>query len=147
MASAGWERRNAAARAAGYESYYDYRVHGYGARPASAPVTSEDREQYRGHRSLGDLMRLVDRVGPGEIQVAPLGTQRNSRGRWTQVEVDVRFADGRERRFVLRGRQASAANLEALKGALSGSGITYLASPSIDVFSDVEASDDAAAEG
>ena len=72
------ERDNARARAAGYQSYYDYRAHDYGRIPAGEPRATGDRlAALRGHRSAADLdralrsgrvelvntMRTVDRQG------------------------------------------------------------------------------------
>lgn len=132
MASPAWERRNAAARAAGYESYYDYRVHNYGQAPASAPVTSEMREAGRGHRSLADLNRMI---GSGRVEyLSPTGIERGAGGRWKTIHVAVFTRDGKQRDFYLRGRQASESRLLRLRERLDAEGIHYLDAPSVDVF-------------
>lgn len=140
--SSSYERRNARARAEGYRNDYDRRVHGNGTIPASEPVTAEMRQAHRGHRSYADLNRLIDRLGRqgggearDDVQVSPLGLNRDARGRWTEVDVLVLMPDGSERRFVLRGRQASQASLKRLRASLGAAGVSYLAAPSIDVFS------------
>ena len=135
MASAAYNRRNARARALGYRSYYDYRLHDSGARPPSDPITAAMRAANRGHRSFADLTRALRGVEPGGAQVAPLGLNRDAKGRWTEIDVLVLYPDGSERRYVLRGKQASTANLERLRASLAAAGVTYLAAPSIDVFS------------
>lgn len=143
MASGAWERRNARARLLGYQNYYDYRVHNSGRAAPSVPVTSEMRAANRGHRSLADLKRLLGRLGPegGKAgpQVLPLGLDRGPDGRWRSVDVLVMMPDGTERRFVLRGRQASRANLRRLRDSLDAGGIRFQAAPSIDVFAGAEA--------
>jgi hypothetical protein len=141
VASSSYERRNARARSLGYESYYDYRVHGSGTVPASQPVTPEMREANRGHRSAADLGRLIDRYAGRDIHVIPAGLDRDARGRWKHVDVLVIMPDGSERRFILRGRQASTAELERLRASLTAAGVPFLAAPSIDVFADADEPD------
>lgn len=133
MASAAWERRNAAARAAGYKNYYDYRVHGYGKVSASEPVTESMRAAGRGHRSLADLNAAI-RSGRVEF-LSPTGTERGAGGRWKTIHVAVFTRDGKQRDFYLRGRQASGFNLKRLRQQLDAEGIHYLDAPSLDVFS------------
>jgi hypothetical protein len=142
VASAAYERRDAAARAAGYRSYYDYRVHGHGTVPAGEPVTGSMRQAFRGHAG-GDLRDLLADIAArgAEAQVSPLGTDRDRRGRWREVDVLVQYVDRygrvRERSFRLRGRAASTGKLKTLGAAISASGAGLIAAPSIDVFADV----------
>lgn len=59
MASSSWEKRNAAARAKGYRSYYDYRKHGYGERPPGEPVDRPVAAQRSGALGPAALRRAV----------------------------------------------------------------------------------------
>ena len=57
---AAYQRRNARARAAGYRSYYDYRVHDNGRIPASQPgLPVGQRSRARGHRGKEDFLRSI----------------------------------------------------------------------------------------
>lgn len=134
MASAGWERRNARARALGYESYYDYRAHDNGRLPPSAPrLRGGPLRRSRGHASLADLEALVERRG-AELVVIPVGLERDAKGCWGKIDVLVLLPDGSERHFVLRGKQAAVARLERLRDKLEAAGVRWLAAPSLDVF-------------
>jgi hypothetical protein len=119
MASPAWQRRNSAARALGYRSYYDYRVHDYGRRPATSSVEPSDRPRLRGHRSEADLLRTIR---DGSL-VAFNGADRDpATGRFRWVEIAVVSPDGRERVYRLSGKQVSAAKLKALLGSMSSAG-------------------------
>lgn len=143
MASSAWERRNASARAAGYRNYYDYRAHDYGRLPASAErLTGEPLARARGHRSIADLERLV---AGGRVEIAtviPAGDPDPKTGRYKSVEVVVIDSNGRERRFVMKGQQASSANMGRIKDSFVTGGVLYLDSPSIDVGDDDSAADE-----
>jgi hypothetical protein len=80
VASAAWERRNASARAKGYASYYDYRSHGFGRTPPSAPRASgAELAALRGHRSAKDLERLID---SGRVEMLNVQRMVDARGRF-----------------------------------------------------------------
>jgi hypothetical protein len=129
-----WQRRNAAAQAKGYRNYYDYRIHRFGAIPASEPApTGEQRRRLRGHASSADLSRQL-KAG-GDLIFLPVGLQRNSRGQWERVQVVVLMPDGSERQYILTGAQASSENLRRLRDQMQAAGATIVAAPSIDVFS------------
>jgi hypothetical protein len=70
------ELRNATARAKGYRSDYDYRIHDYGRIPATEKIQGGQLKRARGHvgpealvRELreGDIITLIDGVGAIEI--------------------------------------------------------------------------------
>lgn len=92
MASS-WQERNEAARAKGYKNYYDYRAHNYGRIPPERPALSGER-----------LARAAGRAGPAGLKRALTGgraelvivtpTQRDKGGRFSQVSVDVTYANG-----------------------------------------------------
>lgn len=148
MAS-GYDRRNARARAEGYRNDYDRRLHDNGAIPASEPVTPEMRARNRGHRGYADLLRLIERSPrartPGNRVrfVLPAGLERGPDGRYTRIHVAVFMEDGSQRDFFIRAHHiedparnpASQENLARLRATLGASGVTYIAAPSIDVFS------------
>ncbi len=136
MASAAWDRRNARARALGYEGYYDYRAHDNGRLPPGAPrLRGAALARSRGHRSVADLERLVRSRGT-ELVVIPVGLDRDAKGRWKTIDVLVLLPDGSERHFVLRGRQAAESRLRRLRGLLEGEGVRWLSAPSLDVFAE-----------
>lgn len=131
MPSDAWDRRNANARAKGYTSYYDYRIHNYGRIPAGTPAPGGiARARLRGHTSLADLERAIR----GAQSVLPTGSGRDSKGRYTRVDVAVIYPNGKVRYFVLRGRAASTYNLRRLRQRLVDSSIPYMEDPSFDVF-------------
>lgn len=135
MASAAWERRNARARALGYDDYYDYRSHDNGRLPPAAPkLRGPELARSRGHRSSADLNRLVRSRG-ADLVVIPVGLERDAKGRWTKIDVLVLLPDGSERHFLLRGRQAWTEVLKRLRELLESEGVHWLAAPSLDVFS------------
>lgn len=135
MASAAYDRRNAAARAKGYSSYYDYRAHDNGRLPPGAPrEAGAGLRRARGHASLADLERLI---GSGRaVKVLPVGLERDAKGRWTKIDVLVLVEGGAERHFILRDRQASEANLKRLRDMLVSMGVGYQVAPSLDVFAE-----------
>lgn len=98
--SAAQARRDEKARALGYQSYYDYRLHDYGRQPPGPlELTPDERAQRRGHVEeassyrdflaylrpgdevmLADHIRYVQksgtRYGPLEFQVIPEDPER-----------------------------------------------------------------------
>jgi len=111
MPSPQWERRNAAARAAGYRNYYDYRAHGYGKRPAEAPqYRGGELERLRGHRGGADLQRAVDR----HSLVIFHNADRDAQGRFKWVELAVIDRKGNERIYRLTGEHLRGKNLRKL---------------------------------
>lgn len=138
MASAAWDRRNARARALGYESYYDYRAHDDGRLPPGAPRQSgAELRRSRGHASLADLKQLI-RSGCA-VEVLPVGLERDAKGRWTKIDILVLVEGGAERHFLLKGRQASEKNLKELRDLLIEMGVSYQLAPSLDVFAEAVA--------
>lgn len=130
MASPAYERRNARARALGYRSYYDYRAHGNGARPPSAPkLSGEKLRQARGHASASDLERAIK---PGAL-VTTIGEGRKADGSYQRLRVTVIGVDGQQREFVLRGKQAQARQLKKTIAAVSAGGAVFSPSPSLDL--------------
>lgn len=144
MASAAWERRNARARELGYESYYDYRVHGYGKRAPSEPVDPDERTLLRGHRGAADLERTLS---SGRAQLMTVDAiDRRADGTYRHVQVTVITSSGRILQFRLHGKGASNRSLATIRDAAAGGGVTYLAAASIDAFGTDEQVSDAAAE-
>lgn len=120
MASAGWERRNARARALGFESYYDYRAHNYGKRAPSEPrSTGDELARLRGHRADADLRTRLSR-GDVELVSSAQTTRDPKTGRFTRVTVDVVDARGKTTRYTLK--RLGKADREALAGALAAAG-------------------------
>lgn len=135
MASTGWQKRNASARALGYRNYYDYRAHDYGKTPPSGrQLAGEALARARGHRSGADLRRMVESGRVEIVSYIPVGERNAKTGRYRTIEAIVLDADGKERRFVLRGRSASTPNLRRLRDAMDDADVLYLDSPSLDVF-------------
>ena len=114
-----YQRRNQRARALGYRSYYDYRVHDNGRIPPDRPALSgEARQRARGHRSERDLVGAVH----GGSLVMSFGGTRNRLGQWDRVDVIVVQPDGKEMTFVLRGKSLRRDRLEALLDVLESRG-------------------------
>lgn len=129
MPSQAWDKRNAAARALGYRNYYDYRIHGYGRRPAAAPVDTYNRDRLRGHRSRADLLRQADE---GAL-VTYNGSERNPDGTYRWVELAVIDVDGRERIYRLSGQQLTRDALRALVDQLVDAGAILTPTKSLDL--------------
>lgn len=132
MASPAYERRNARARALGYESYYDYRIHNHGRIAAGEPAPGgEARARLRGHRGAADLAREL----PAGSVLVPIDQQRDpATGRLKWVEVEVDGPDGSRRRYRLRGRQLDRKNLDRLWATIQGAGATWAHNPSVNLF-------------
>lgn len=130
MASPAYERRNARARALGYKSYYDYRAHGNGARAPEAPrLSGEKLRQARGHASAADL----ERANLDGALVTTIGEGRRADGSYQRLRVTVVDIDGRQREYVLRGKQAEARQLRRTIATVAGSGAVFSPSPSLDL--------------
>jgi hypothetical protein len=109
------EARNARARAEGYRNDYDRRIHDSGRIPASEPG---EPARYRGHSGLSELLaelgqsrRRIQRVAPRAMP------ERDARGRYREVRVEVLYTSGRQRTFYLRGRSASQRSLRIIEEA------------------------------
>lgn len=101
MASAGWERRNEAARARGYRNYYDYRMHRYGARPADEPIPrGEAGYRLRGQHGPAAL-RLQLRKPEGIALIVEI-PEANRKGQWTHMRYVITYTSGRIREFKVR---------------------------------------------
>lgn len=111
MASAAWERRNARAKALGYKSYYDYRVHGNGKIPPGRPaLTGAAKQRARGHRGRADFLASLRE---GDLIIMPRGISsveydedaRGGLGAYLEIEklvIPGEHGRGRERTFILR---------------------------------------------
>ena len=133
-APSAWERRNARARQAGYLNYYDYRAHGYGAKPPAAPrAKGPELARLRGHASLADLNKLISRGQVELVKVNP-GERNPKTGTWKSGDLIVTLSDGSERTFRLRGAQLSRAKMRLLRDRFADSGAMVLDSPSLDLF-------------
>lgn len=116
MASSKWEARNERARSLGYESYYDYRAHGYGRDAPSSPRASgEDLARLRGHRGASDLEAISHRIDVLTIMPA----SRDSLGRWVTATVLVELTDGTTREYTLRAKDLTKYQMQTLYQALS----------------------------
>ena len=130
MASPAYERRNARARALGYRSYYDYRAHGNGARAPDAPrLQGEKLRQARGHASAADL----ERANLDGALVTTIGEGRKADGSYQRLRVTVVDVDGRQREYVLRGKQAEGKQLRGTIKAVAAGGAIFSPSPSLDL--------------
>ena len=65
----------------------------------------------------------------------PTGSDRNSLGQYARVDIAVILNDDKVRYFVLRGAQARAPQLRALRDELVDNRIPFMEDPSFDVFS------------
>jgi hypothetical protein len=134
MASARWERRNAAARALGYKSYYDYRSHNQGKIAPDQPRASgELLGKLRGHRGPSDLESLLAKGRVEILMQFPIGDRNPDTGQYRQVEVQAILTDGTQRTFTLRGKQLDASRLRGLRRAIADAGVKPLTSPSLDI--------------
>lgn len=120
--SASWERRNARARALGYENYYDYRAHDYGSRPAGDPrAKGETLARLRGHRGSRDLEHDL-RAGK-VIALNPLRPTRDDDGKVVSQPIEVVYADGSSRVFTLKGASLDPEKIRDLEDAAAGAGV------------------------
>jgi len=128
-----YQRRNARARALGYRSYYDYRVHQHGRIPPdqAAPARgSAERARLRGHRSTADLVRTIR---PGDVVVVPEGLQSiPKRGdRYTKIEVLLLKESGRAERFTMR--RATYERVTRVLEQMAAAGAIFSPAPSLDL--------------
>jgi len=131
VASAAYERRNARARAEGYRSDYDRRIHDNGRIPPSLPpLAGEDRSKAAGHRGYA---ALIQAVSPEDL-VTVSGYSRNPKGQYDWVEVTVTAEDGSERVFRLRGYQLTTEYSTGLFNAATQVGAVMSPAPSLDIF-------------
>ena len=134
MASAAYERRNAAARAKGYTSYYDYRAHGNGKRPPGAPrLTGGELRKARGHASAYDLRKDV-RAGQ-LVTITPDPTSRNKDGTYGKIIVTLvgQFEGDSDKTYTLQGAALKPGALEKLVADLIAAGAVLSPSPSMNV--------------
>src|SRR4029077_20733962 len=98
------ERRDAAARAKGYASYYDYRAHDNGRLAPSAPrLSGEQLARARGHIGRAAFLRSLDEGDLIIMRESVSSVERDAQGRYKRiVKVVLDAVTGRERRFVLR---------------------------------------------
>lgn len=128
-------RDNARARALGYKSYYDYRLHGSGRIPpdvaAPAPGSAE-RTAARGHRGIRDLERSLR---PGDTIIVADGLSaigRNQRtGRYDRIRLLVVRDDGREQRYTIR--RASYDRITKFLERAHKAGAIFSPAPSLDL--------------
>lgn len=132
MASAAYERRNARARALGYTSYYDYRAHGNGALPPSAPrLKGDELRRARGHAGAADI---VKDVRPGQlVTAAPDPTSRRKDGTYSRVILTLVGLNAGEpdREYLIR--DATPAKMAKLTADLLAAGAVFSPSPSLDI--------------
>ena len=129
--SPAYAARNARARAAGYKSYYDFRVHNHGAIPPSQPApTGEARSRLRGHRSAEDLRKsALD----GAMITVTDHSGRDNKGRYKWVELTVIDAKGVQRTYRLSGKQLKPEFLRKLIEDVQAGGAVLSPSPSLDL--------------
>ena len=111
-----YARRNARARAAGFASYYDYRVRA-GSLEAPRPK-GETLRRRRGHAAGKDLVKAARE---GDLLVAQLN--RDSKGRFRSIDVTLIHEDGSEQEFTLKGRQLDPAYLRGVEDEIAESGV------------------------
>jgi hypothetical protein len=127
-------RDNARARAAGYKSYYDFRLHGSGrvAPGVAAPAKgSAERARLRGHRGAADLVRNLK---PGDVIVVPNGLPdiaKDAKGRYAKIEVMVLRDDGSTDRFTIR--RSTYERMAGLLEQMAAKGAVFSPSPSLDL--------------
>lgn len=104
-----YERRNARAKALGYRSYYDYRLHDHGRiPPGPLRISKAERARRRGHRGRADFLASL---GPGDLIIMPYGITsvvfdedaRDGEGAYLEiVKLVIDGETGREREYTLR---------------------------------------------
>lgn len=125
-------------RPLGYRSYYDYRLHGYGERPASEPISPQERRAFRGHAGLTELLHDINRASTVNGQRGPFlaelnfrGQDRGPGGRWTVIRAHALIRGGGERYYYLRRSRASHQNLMLVKQAMSNPGALHRREPTV----------------
>ncbi len=129
--SRSYAKRNERARALGYRSYYDYRIHAHGKIPPDQPApTGNTRARLRGHRSLSDLKQDLK---PGTL-VTVQSTDRDPRtGRLKRADVLTVDEKGRQRTYRLTGAQLTVARINSLADVVERKGAVFSPSPSLDL--------------
>jgi hypothetical protein len=123
-------RDNARARALGYDSYYDLRVHDYGRLSPDQPrARGELLRRLRGHASGSDLKRDA---AEGDLVVGSMG-RRDAKGHYRQVDVTIIHADGGEGEYRLQGSQLDRDYLLDLVEELEADGVIFSPAPSLDL--------------
>lgn len=131
--AAEYARRQARARAAGFESYYDRRVRGGRAATPSTPRPSGDLlQRARGHAGRAGLLAYIQ---PGDIVMLDRHVKdhdRDERGRWRRIGKEVHPDDPSRpvRRFQLFN--VSDAQLARLIDAELARGANMTLIPSLD---------------
>ncbi len=146
MAKPAWARRNELAQERGYQSYYDYRTHGYGARPPGEPrATGGALRMLRGHASYSDFLAVV-KSGRAEVVSQIPGERDRKTGRYKTVIVDVKLTNGETRKYTLKGDQLKKQAIADLNIAMTAAGVEPYANPSVDITSDAYEPPDEPAE-
>lgn len=106
---AAYARRDARAKAAGYKSYYDYRLHRYGSLPAAAPVpTGAARRKLAGKAGRAAFLASL---GEGDLIIMPHGLSsvefdpdaRGGEGAYLEiVKLVIDGETGADRTYILR---------------------------------------------
>lgn len=132
MASAAYQRRNAAARAKGYASYYDYRAHDNGRIPPGQPrLSGRALSRARGHTSTADLIAAAR---PGTLIMAtPDPTSRRADGTYSRVWVTMIGEDGSDVQYLIRGNALKGPAIDRLVDGLNAAGAVFSPSPSLDL--------------
>jgi hypothetical protein len=115
------ERDNARARALGYASYYDFRVHGSGRIAPARPITGEALAAARGHRGPADLERDVER---GKVVALVFSDPEFGPKGIALIHVTATYADGEQRVFRIRRPDLRILDLTDLGDAASAGGVT-----------------------
>jgi len=116
VASAAYERRQAAARAAGFPNYYAQRL-------ALAQARGASRDEARGH-ARDALDRAIR--DPRTTSVIPEPGSRRVDGTYTSVTFYVRQRDGSQRTITLRGQGITDAKLRGIASQMRRAGVTVL---------------------
>lgn len=132
-----YQRRNERARALGYTSYYDFRLHDHGRiPPGPLELTAEERSRRRGHRGRQDFL---DSLREGDLILMPQGlaavefnpAARRGVGAYVLVEkLVISASSGRERTFRLRN--LTRAELEHTIDEEQQRGAVFSPAPSLD---------------
>jgi hypothetical protein len=125
-----YEVRNRRARAEGYRSDYDRRIHDHGRIPPGEPPLSGARKaRARGH----ERERLLAALKPGAVVLVSDATRDAKTGRYKRVVVTVIDLDGSEREFVLRGSAISATGLGRIADRADDAGAVISPTKSLDL--------------
>jgi len=99
-------RANERARAKGYKSAYDYRIHEYGRiAPDKPPAPRGRRQRLRGHASARELLQYIRKNPGGQWNLIP--TRRNKKGQFTHAQVVYTTRDFGQGTFSLDYRHLS----------------------------------------